>query len=916
MRWFVIVAVWAACVAGLALRSAVEPAPQAFVGASPRSGGGPSAAEGDRSAPGISAAPSAPDPGDLPAGAAAGPAPIIAGPVTPAMLEAERAIELDHPRPEHPVEWAVFRSQQRFDEDGAIAHGALMTAVRQRQELIAARQGLGAGVGGLGRHAWTWLGPGNIGGRVRALVIHPDDVNRMWLGSVGGGLWKTDNGGASWTPVDDFLPVLAITALVMDPADPNILYAGTGEGAFFLTEDGTSNTAAMRGAGVFKSIDGGETWNQLPSTDGPDWVHVCRLAISPVDSRILLAATGTGIYRSTDGGQTWSRRTVARTLDVKFHPTDDMLAVAGRADNTAQYSTDGGLTWTNATGITGGSRVELAYAASDPNWVYASVSGVNGVIRVWRSTDGGRTYTLRSGNVVSTLAIYDNALWVDPTNANRVIVGGLDLCRSTDGGLSFTRISEWSIAPASAHADQHVIVQSPGFDGNLNRTVFFGNDGGIYRASDVYTVSRERGWLELNNNLGVTQFYGAAVNAQNGRIVAGAQDNGTVLFTGDPENWRSVIGGDGGFCAADPSDPNVFYGTTQRHFIRRSVNGGFSFQGITGGENDLADRGGFATNFIPHYILDPNEPNRMLAAALRLWRTNNVKDAEPDWFIIKQAIPECPVSAPPPDIRFDHFAENSPCNISTIAVAPGDSDTVWVGHNRGDIYMTSDGAQPVPNWSRVDLNEPSLPQRWVARIAIDPRDAARVTVAFMGYAPDNLWRTEDGGASWTLITGQGETRLPDAPITALLLHPAKPGWIYAGTDVGIFASEDDGLTWSAENDGPAVVAVDELVWKDECHMLAVTHGRGVFEADICGPCGDVNALAAACKRRTGAVKAKLTTDLPPGTELTLTLDGQQSRAVVIGARGKAKASFPGAGPGDHEVCLDECPGLCDSTACR
>src|SRR3954468_4497564 len=247
--------------------------------------------------------------------------------------------------------------------------------------------------------------------------------------------------------------------------------------------------------------------------------------------------------------------------DVDLHPTASLQAIAsGRAGN-AFYSINGGASWSPASGLAGG-RVEVAYCRSSPNVVYASVDNSSG--QVYSSSDGGHTYALRNtgNNFLSAQGWYDNALWTDPTTTNIVLVGGLDIWRSIDGGSTFTKISQWFSAPNSAHADHHIIVSHPGFDGNTIKTVFFGNDGGVYRANNVYTVSLTSGWQELNNNLGITQFYGGAGNTNSGVIVGGTQDNGDLRYTtvGGSEGWTTWNGGDGGFSAADRTDQNYFYG--------------------------------------------------------------------------------------------------------------------------------------------------------------------------------------------------------------------------------------------------------------------------------------------------------------------------------------------------------------------
>lgn len=545
----------------------------------------------------------------------------------------------------------------------------------------------------------------------------------------------------------------------------------------------------------------------------------------PTDSRILLAATGSGIFRSTDAGESWTRVAAGLSYDLQYHPTDGNRLVAGRHDGSPLYSTDGGQSWYAAGGVSG-HRIELRYARSNPETVYAAVANGSRVL-IYRSTDGGRSYVRRTAdNGFSTYAAYNVVIWVDPTNADTLVMGGVYLYRSTDGGVTYSQQF------GSVHPDHHVIVEHPGFDGSANRTVFFGHDGGIHRTTNVYGSSA----TELNNNLGVTQFYGAAISDATGVVVGGTQDNGTLRFSGDPEGWAGVIGGDGGFAAADPTDPNVFYGETQYLAIRRSTNGGLSFQSIYSG---ISDAGTLNTNFIPYFVLDVNDPNRMLAAARRLWRSNNVKAPAPAWTVIKPSIE--PARGPEGDSDRAHFSENSPYNISTISVALGNPDLIWVGYNNGQVWKTENGTADSPTWLKVDGAGGSLPDRWISRIVIDPRDHDRVYVAIMGWHDNNVWRTTDGGQSWADVSGSGPTGLPSAPVSALAQHPRRPSTLYAGTDIGLFVSHDDGQNWSANTEGPAAVPIEELIWRNDRTLMAVTHGRGVYLADTSLPCdGDLN----------------------------------------------------------------------------
>lgn len=725
------------------------------------------------------------------------------------------------PWPDRPDEALLYRLLDLRDERGEIPNDGYERARRHKQRMKDEQRGQGqrkkmAGLlvnveetspegiqplaAGIEPSQWTWIGPGNIGGRIRAILIHPTMPSRMWAGSVAGGIWTTANGGTSWSPVNDFMANLSVNTMIIHPFDTNVLYAGTGEGFF--------NADAIRGAGVFKSTDGGVTWEQLASTANSGFYFVNRLAISP-NGGTLLAATNSGIFRSVDAGGSWTQITTTRTLDTDFHPTDNMQAVAGLANGAALYSVNGGVSW-SATSSFGGARVEIAYARSAPNTVYASVENASG--ELWRSANAGQTYTrVNTGtNYLGGQGWYDNALWVDPTNSQIVIVGGIDLWRSTNGGSTLTRISQWQSAPSSAHADHHAMAAHPSFDGVNNRTVFFVNDGGVYRASNVHTVSPTSGWQELNNNLGITQFYGAAGNATTGTIVGGTQDNGTLRFrtsTGT-EGWTTMFGGDGGWSAADPTNSNYFYGEYVYLRIHRSTNAGASSSNIYNGITDAANS---CANFIAPFILDPNNANTLLGGGCSLWRSVNVKATTPSWSAIKAPI-----------------TGNS--RISAVAVAKGNSNIVWVGHNNGDVYTTDNGVSSPPSWILVGA---VLPDRKVTRITIDPVNPDIVYAAFGGFSPDNVWRTDDGGATWADITGVGSDGLPDAPVRSLVIHPQNSDWLYAGTEVGIFASEDGGQTWGVPHDGPANVSVDELFWMGTT-LVAATHGRGLFSVPVAG----------------------------------------------------------------------------------
>ena len=557
--------------------------------------------------------------------------------------------------------------------------------------------------------------------------------------------------------------------------------------------------------------------------------YVNRLAVSPENNQLLVAGTRTGLFRSTDGGLNWVQRLgTPHVLDVRFQPqltspsevpqTPGIQCIAGTSGNGVYRSIDSGQTWIPATGLPASpDRVEVAYARSNPSIVYASVAADQ---RLYKSIDGGASFIRQGGPPAGTSAFWHaNALWVDPTNPETVVVGGATLWRTTQGGVegSWTKVS-------TLHPDYHVIVQHPDYDGVNNKIVYAGNDGGIYRTTNI--LDDQVTWTRLNNNLAITQFYGGAGHVGTGKIIGGTQDNGTVRFRPQdgPENWITPYAGDGGVCAADQTDSNYFYSEEPNLKIYRSTDGANTVYPIFSGITDANSQ----ANFVAPFVLDPNNPNTLLAGGASLWRCSNAKAAQPTWVAIKP-----PVSGAG--------------NINAIVVARGNSNVVWIGYNDGSIYRTANAtATPpaTPTWIRADSG---LPQRMCMRITIpspqlDPSQVGAedlqvgsvAYVTFGGFSSDNVWKTTNNGATWNDISGVGGGRLPPAPVRSLVVSPSNPARLYIGTEIGvfsgIFSSADGGMIWSPGApgiSGPANTRVDELFWMGN-KLIAATHGRGMF----------------------------------------------------------------------------------------
>ncbi|MEK8024083.1 MAG: right-handed parallel beta-helix repeat-containing protein, partial [Candidatus Hydrogenedentota bacterium] len=731
-----------------------------------------------------------------------------------------------HPKPDHPGEAVAWRLLAARSEDGTIPRNGIVEAAAQAEQMRAE----GPEVAGIDSSRWTWIGPGNIGGRIRSIVIHPTDPSQLWIGAVSGGIWKSNNAGASWSPQNDFMPNLNVTCMVIDSTNPSILYAGTGEGFY--------NVDGLQGFGIFKTTNGGTTWDQLSQTSpniDSSFLYVNRLSMAPDNPQVLLAATQGGMYRTTNGGANWTITNGSEMLDVDFNPSDSRIVVSGTRSGVVMRSTNSGQTFSIVQGLTGAGRVEVAWAPSDRNVVYASLkdsTAPGDYSMFYRSNDSGQSFVYLPGgdSLLGAQGWYDNIIWVDPTDSQTVVVGGVELWRSRDGGASFTKISQWDQTPNSPHADQHMIVAHPGYNGTSNTTIYLGNDGGIVRANDIYTVTATSGWTYLNNNLGITQFYSGSAGPT-GIIFGGTQDNGTLKYTGNALGWTTTFGGDGGFVAAHPNDENFIWGEYTNLQIFRSIDAGASAAYINNSlpANRITDADSGRALFIAPFVLDRVAFAEVIwAGGLSLWRTTGARSSPVAWYVAKN----------PPADTTNYITAIALTSDSNAVVGTGVSNVVYAAHMDGSIFKTHQAhlSDPTGSWTRLnDLGSWPIPGRMITRIVVDPNKPQRVYVTLGGFKSNNLWRSEDGGVTWTDVNATATIKLPSAPIRTLAVSPRNSDMLYAGTEIGIFASEDRGLNWSPVNDGPANVSVDELFWFTNDTLIAATHGRGMFKATIPKP---------------------------------------------------------------------------------
>lgn len=714
--------------------------------------------------------------------------------------------------------------------------------------------------------AWRELGPGNFGGRVRTLVIHPSESMTMIAGGVSGGVWKTTNGGASWRPTSDELTNLAINSLVMHPADPTTLLAGTGEGYFREEVRGTA--LPLRGGGIFITHDTGDSWSLLPSTATSDFYWVNDLVYGTRAPHAIYAATRSGVWRSADGGESWSRildpGVNGGCLDLAIMPSsagDTLFASCGTLGPARVYRSLQPETsiaaWETVLSEPDMGRTTLAVAPSNPDVIYAlsarndtkTPSRNQSLYAVFRSKAAGAAGSwegmVRPSNPTESVAAtiltnpiaglidkcdpqekpqftnmgwYCNVIAVDPIDENRVWAAGVDLFRSDDGGKTWGFASYWwpkDSEPAFVHADQHHIVFHPQYDGVTNRTMFVTNDGGIARTDDATApVAKNLGgvcnpkasqlhFTSLSNDFGVTQFYHGAAVGNARTYVAGAQDNGTLLGSDDAgkNGWHRINGGDGGYVAVDPTDPNTIYVSSQVGNIRKSIDGGHTYVNTT-----IPDDPKFL--FIAPFVLDIAKPSRLWIGGERLWRT---EDAAVTWTAASATL----------DGR-----------VSAIAVKSWDSDLVVAGTSSGMIYRSTVATTTTAStlWSGVQPRS-----GFVSSLAFDPYDPTTVYATYAGFGGAHVWKSTDNGTTWNAIDGSGAGALPDIPVHAIVVDPTRVGRLFIGTDLGVLVSTDGGASWMQEFTGFPNVVTEWLAYGKDGNgtsLLAFTHGRGVWKVDL------------------------------------------------------------------------------------
>jgi hypothetical protein len=682
-----------------------------------------------------------------------------------------------------------------------------------------------------GGPAWTSIGPDNIGGRMLSLAIDPTNPNLIWAGAASGGLWRSAVGGegpAAWTRVDTGFPALAVSAIVIDPTTPSVMYIGTGEiGRYGRGQVGTPGARSTYGLGVLKSVDGGVTWQQTGLTWTFDQSRtVNALKIDPQNHLALWAATSEGLYNTLDGAVSWTlAHPTLMAMDVVIDPysSSRVFVSHGQLNSTPNAgiyrTTNGGATWTLLTGglpTTDFGRTPLAiYSTSaTQRTLYAGVSDAStrSVIGLYRSTNDGASWTNIDGtNWAGSQAWYDNVVGVSPLNGNLVLCGGLDWYRSTNGGSSLNQVSYWyngyggvippegpEGSPDYVHADQHAIAFHP----TNPQVVYVASDGGVFKSIDGGQT-----WAGRNGGLVTTQIYAGFANGSttSALAVGGLQDNGTIKYLGTP-SWSKIFGGDGGWCAIDPTNENVIYEEYVYLNMYKSEDGGNNWIEIH--PYSSAD-----ANFIAPFVICEANPTVLYAGMKAVEKSTDggmswiYPDGNPSWNGTPMAVIGVSFSSP-----------------DTLCAATGSSSATAVF----EVRRSTDGGA---NWTNVTAG---LPNRYPTDISYDRLDSRKVWLTFSGYGSPHVFRSLDAGLTWNNVS----SNLPDLPVQSVAVDPIDSEWAYIGTDLGVYRTLDGGMTWMEMNSGlPPSMVLDVVIRPDDRLARAATFGNGVWEMALAAPAG-------------------------------------------------------------------------------
>jgi len=694
------------------------------------------------------------------------------------------------------------------------------------------------------------IGPAGMSGRITSIDALATNPNFIILGSASGGVWKTTNGGSTWTPIFDSENTLNIGSVAIQQNNPSVIWTGTGEG--------NPRNSINLGEGIFKTVDGGKTWKKMGLEKT---INIHRILINPEDPDIVYAgAIGNpygehpdrGVFKTTDGGNTWTKvlytNDTSGVADMIMDPSNpNKLFVAmwqhrrqpwslksGGKGSGLFMTVDGGKTWKKldkSNGLPDGDlgRIGLAISRSNPDRVYALVEAAkNGL---YRSDDGGYTWEMVNNNPrwVTNRPFYFQDIAVDPENENRLYLIYQIVSASMDGGRTFQSLDEGS----GLHADHHAFWINP-LDG---RFIIDGNDGGI-------GISRDRGKTFIaENNLPVGQFYHINVDNQYPyNVMGGMQDNGSwrgpghILMGGGIRNeyWTTVQGGDGFDVMADPEDPNWVYAMSQ--------GGNLGKYNVHTGERSFIrppatdPRKPYRFNWNAALAQDPFDAATIYYGSQFLHKSSNKGGS---WEIISPDLTTNDSTKTDQSenggLSIDITGAESFCTIITIAPSPKEKGVIWVGTDDGNVQLTRDGGK---TWTNFRGKIPGMPAgAWIPQIQASKHSGGEVFVVCNDYRRGDfkpyIYHSADYGRTWTRMVDEKKVR---GYALCVIQDPAEPNLIFAGTEHGLWVSFDKGASFQQWKNGyPSVSTYDMAIQEREADLVIATFGRAIWVLDNIRP---------------------------------------------------------------------------------
>ena len=696
------------------------------------------------------------------------------------------------------------------------------------------------------------------GGRSAAVTGVPGEPMSFYFGSTGGGVWKTTDGGQTWFNVSDGFFGGSIGAVAVSGWDPNVIYAGGGEK--------TVRGNVSHGYGMWKSLDGGKSWQPIGLTDSR---HIPRIRIHPRNPELVYAAVlghlfgpneERGVYRSRDGGKNWERvlfvNNNAGAIDLVMDPGNPRVLFAsfwrvrrtpyslesGGEGSGLWKSTDGGDTWKEITrnpGLPGGTVgiIGVTVSPANSNRVWAIIESQDG--GVFRSDDGGEKWIkVNEERKLRQRAWYYTRIYADSQDADMVYVVNVRFWRSKDGGKSYESIR-------TPHGDHHDLWIDPEHPSRM----IIGDDGGAQVSFDG-----GESWSTYHNQP-TAQFYRVITdNHFPYRIYGAQQDNSTVRILHrssgwgiSERDWEPTAGGESGHIAPDPQDPDIVYGGSYGGYLTRYHHRSEEERVIDVWPDNPMGHGAegmkyrFQWNF--PIFFSPHDPNTLYAAGNRLFKTSNEGQS---WEAISPDLtrndPARLVSSGGP-ITQDNTSVEYYCTIFAALESPHEAGVIWCGSDDGLIHLTRDGGQ---TWANVTPPKKLLPE-WtqINSLEAHPTEPGGLYVAATGYKSDDfrpyLYKTRDYGKTWEKIVNG----IPGTHFTRVIrADPGRPGLLYAGTESGMYISFDDGGSWHSFQRNLPVVPVTDLAVKEN-DLIVATQGRSFWVMDDLTPLHQLSATVAA-----------------------------------------------------------------------